>query len=300
MTKNIITRWLTNFDADQVPVYEEAIRIFEKHNPLGPKYYVDSPELRDVDNIGDDFCPDPSNKGLYFEGPAGTDNGAFLSVVDAVRAKMKTKSKNEIPSFKILAVYFFGDEKPKYICDYSAMSSIEEPIMTLSFNRSDAFVFAAEEVNIALHYIRNAIARKIVGQSTRILGVFGGAHAVMIEDATPADPPQMKFAMLKKIVRLKNPDQTVEFVERVDSWLTQWTVANNFEPRVTHDVNNALRDWFSEFRRSFYTAVGTRLATKLESQFGFVYTMSDVAFDRPFYLNNCNIEIDCKDIPKVA
>lgn len=109
--------------------------------------------------------------------------------------------------------------------------------------------------------------------------------------------PKMKFVMLLKVVRLNNPAvQTVEFVERVDSWFAQWTVANNFEPRITHDVNNALRQWLEEFKRSYHTVIGSKYELRMEKQFGFVYTVSDVEIDKPFYLKSGNREIDCQDI----
>lgn len=97
------------------------------------------------------------------------------------------------------------------------------------------------------------------------------------------------FVSLKAITRRANGKQTLEFVQRVDDWMKQWTIENNFQPIITTDIDSALKQFAVKFEYDFASACGRNClpaGLSFFEHFKFDYTKSRVMIDTPFYLNS--------------
>lgn len=109
---------------------------------------------------------------------------------------------------------------------------------------------------------------------------------------------KMYFMHLIAIVRMDMPDQTFSFREHADSWMKQWTVANNFKPVVTDDPNFALQMWWKEFEKTARSILGSSIPKHLDlaEQFQFKYGQSEVVLNQSFYLHDRVLYTNCEDI----
>jgi hypothetical protein len=98
--------------------------------------------------------------------------------------------------------------------------------------------------------------------------------------------PVLLMLTLSSIVLKDRPDhQTVSFVNRVNAWMKQWTIANNFDEYFVEPGNSyiAVQAWREKFLQSFRSAVG-ELEPKdgsLEKNFQFIWYEQDVHPNRP-------------------
>ena len=107
------------------------------------------------------------------------------------------------------------------------------------------------------------------------------------------------FVMLLAIKRVHNLDQSLGFVEAVDGWMKQWTIANNYRPMVTEDVEFALSTWLQDFEKTARQILGSYIPQhmKFVEQFEFEYTKSEVVLNKSFYLRDYAQTIKCSAIP---
>jgi len=104
----------------------------------------------------------------------------------------------------------------------------------------------------------------------------------------------MHILTLKHIILCDRPDeQTRTFYSRVQSWMSQWTVENNYHQIVIEtldDEQDALEVWASKFEANFKSAIPEVLPKdgSLRDNFRFVYRYS-----KPFSFGK---ELDCDGV----
>lgn len=121
----------------------------------------------------------------------------------------------------------------------------------------------------------------------------------------------MIILTLKRIVLLDRPDdQTRTFYSRVQSWMSQWTVENNYRQIIIEnedDEQDALAVWADKFEDTFKNAISEVYPKdgSMRENFELVYYSEDVTFGKEigsawatFAQAMANVKV-AKDLKKV-
>lgn len=95
----------------------------------------------------------------------------------------------------------------------------------------------------------------------------------------------MFLLVLKRIDLRQNSDtQTLAFRDRVKSWMSKWTVANNFNPILSTDMhaNNAdINLWVTRFEQNFKSAIGEVFPDRgIRDDFEFMFEVYRLTFGK--------------------
>lgn len=196
---------------------------------------------------------------------------------------------------KIIAIHILGYDKPKYVSHYEVLN--DKAIVLLSATRTDAQKFNAEPALEAQRIIRDTIADFIANDGAHMLRVLKETNAVIIENEFSA---QQMIVKLTKIKRLYNPDeQTQGFVERIDNWMKQWTLENNYKMMLVTDPKEALRVWWKEFHRLVSTMFASSVkGLNIAEQFEFEYQVCEIGSDGSFWPSGSSRRVDMAEFVK--
>lgn len=86
-----VSRFLTNFPPHQLPVYEAACEEYKRRYPNGGLFVVDGPNLDRDDGFGEEFYPDPNDKGLYAVDVPNGDTSNFHRIRERLEKKHERK-----------------------------------------------------------------------------------------------------------------------------------------------------------------------------------------------------------------
>ncbi|QRE00152.1 hypothetical protein [Burkholderia phage BCSR5] len=104
---------------------------------------------------------------------------------------------------------------------------------------------------------------------------------------------RLQYVLVHTIEFLKNDFQTIGYQNRIDNWMTQWTIINNFHPvvidRDTQKLDDILTRWCEkhisvvkrEFRDSIHAAY--RDHYDFAADFEMTYSVQDIVLGTEFY-----------------
>ena len=192
---------------------------------------------------------------------------------------------------KIIAIQILG-YNTRYVSHYEALNG--EAIILLTPKREEAQKFNVEPALDAQRHIRDSIARFIANDGANMLRILKDTNAVIVENEVPTKQIIVK---LTKIKRIENPDeQTQGFVQRIDDWMKQWTIENNYKMMLVTDPKDALRVWCNDFHRLVSTMFASSVKNiVVANQFTLEYHVCEIKEDGSFWPSGYSRTVDMAD-----